>query len=108
MAQITLRQREVALSKATKEFKLEKAAFVLEKGELQREKNEWAAANDKVKEAWDVVVQRKRQEMQDTWMKVAIFFLAIPVVALGVRLLLVAAVRCGRILVWAVAMAAGY
>ncbi|KFY04604.1 hypothetical protein V491_09295 [Pseudogymnoascus sp. VKM F-3775] len=108
MAQITLHQREVALSKATEEFSLEKAAFILEKRELQLQKDEWAAANDNVKQAWDAEVQRKRQETRDAWTKVAVFFLAIPVMTLGVTMLLVEAVGGWRILVWAVATAAGY
>lgn len=108
MAQITLRQRETALSKASKELAIEKAAFFLKKAEFQREKDEFAAATDKVTLA---VKQKRTKEMERLWEGVfiaAIVFLVIPVVALGSTLISVEAVGAWRMFVWAIAAAAGH
>ncbi|KFZ15231.1 hypothetical protein V501_02816 [Pseudogymnoascus sp. VKM F-4519 (FW-2642)] len=108
MAQITLRQRETALSKASKELAIEKAAFFLKKAEFQREKDEFAAATNK---AILAVKQKRAKEMERLWEGVftaAIVFLVIPVVALGSTLIAVEAVGAWRMFVWAIAAAAGH
>ncbi|OBT77998.1 hypothetical protein VF21_03153 [Pseudogymnoascus sp. 05NY08] len=108
MAQITLRQRETALSKASKELAIEKAAFLRKKAEFQREKDEFAATTDKVTLA---AKQKRAKEMESLWDCVfiaAIVFLVIPVVALGSTLIAVEVVAGWRMFVWAIAAAAGH
>jgi hypothetical protein len=108
MAQITLRQRETALSKASKELSIEKASLFLKKAEFQREKDEFAAATDKVTLA---AKQKKAKEMERLWewaFITAIVFLCVPVVSLGVTLLAVEVVGSWRMFIWAISAAAGY
>ncbi|OBT84767.1 hypothetical protein VE02_08096 [Pseudogymnoascus sp. 03VT05] len=85
MAQITLRQRKTALSKASKELSIEKASFFLKKADFQREKDEFTAVTNKATLA---AKQKRAKEMERLWERVfiaAIVFLAIPVVSLVPR-----------------------
>lgn len=125
MGQITLRQRETALFKASKELEREKAAFLMEKAdfqlekahtqrekdELQRQKNEFAAANDKTtlaaKQKKDAVLERQRKELWEGATIVTAIFLCIPALALSATLLAAETVGGWRMFIWAIVAAAG-
>lgn len=106
MAQITLRQREVALAKALRQLEQEKATFRLERDCLQRERDE--PANDKAAPA---TKQKKESLSKDMWegmIIAATIFLSLPVLTLGATLLAVEVVGGWRIFSWAIAVAGGY
>ncbi|OBT61684.1 hypothetical protein VE03_09422 [Pseudogymnoascus sp. 23342-1-I1] len=119
MAQITLRQRKTALSKATKDLEREKADFLPEKADVQRMMNELQreleAANDKAvlkvtskaRQRREAELERQREEMWEWMTIIAAVFLFIPALSLSASLLAAETVGGWRMFLWAIAAAAG-